>query len=117
MNIFVTDNQDLGDTDATVFEMIQQGPINALVTLKNLGASTANYRFQQSYAGTWSDISALGTDMNNTLVAGQARSIQVTSNYPQVRLRGNASGGATIEFGVLRYYARASGAALPLLAF
>lgn len=117
MNIFVSDTQDFGDSTSTGFEMIQQGPVDALVTLKNMGAVTINYTFQQNAAGTWTDIGEVGTQTNNTLVAGQSRSIKVESAYPQVRLRGSASGGSTLEFGVLRYYNRAQGGQIPLLAF
>jgi hypothetical protein len=117
MNIFVADTQDFSDVESTGFEMIQQGPVSALMTLKNMGANTLTFRIQQSVAGTWTDIGALGTDYYNTLVADQVRTVSVSSAYPQVRLRGSASGGATLEFGVLRYYARPSGGQLPLLTF
>lgn len=117
MQIFISDDQAIGETDAQAFLMLQQGPVSAAMTLKNLGANTINYHFQQQISGTWSDITTLGTDMNNTLVAAQVRTIMVTSAYPQVRLMANASGGATLNFGLLRYSDRVSGGQLPLLNF
>jgi hypothetical protein len=97
--------------------MLQQGPVSAAMTLKNAGSNTINYHFQQQVSGTWSDIVTLGNDMNNTLIAAQVRTIMVTSDYPQVRLMANASGGSTLNFGLLRYTDRVSGGQLPLLSF
>ncbi len=97
--------------------MLQQGPVDAQVTMKNAGVNTINYVWQQFVSGTWSNLDLLGGDLNNTLVAGQVRAVTVDSAYPQVRLMANASGGSTLEFGVLRWVERADGADLPILNF
>jgi hypothetical protein len=115
MNILIADQQTVGETESTIFSLLQNSPVSALVTLTNNGTNTMNYRFQQLSAGTWSNLDVIGTDMNNTLSTGQVKAVSVSSSYPQVRLVGNASGGAVLEFGVLRYYARAAGGALPIL--
>jgi len=41
--------------------------------------------------------------------------LQVQSNFPQVQLVGNASGGAFLEFAVTRYFNRSSGGPIPIL--
>ena len=74
-----------------------------------------SYRFQEKAAGVWNNLSLLGTDLNNTISPGQVKSVTVTSSYPQARLVGNASGGTSLEFGVLRYFVRAPGDPLPIL--
>jgi hypothetical protein len=115
MIIHVTDGQVVGETESTLLSMMQQGTINALFILKNSGVNTLSYRFQQ-YTGTaWADVGISGTDYYNTLLAGETRNIKLVSSYPQVRLQGNASGGAFLEFAVIRYFNRASGGALPIL--
>lgn len=96
--------------------MLQQGAVSALVTLRNAGtANTMNYRFQEFNGTTWVDIGASGSDTNNTLTAGQVRVLKLTSTTPQVRLLGNASGGTTLDFSVMRFFARADGGAIPIL--
>lgn len=115
MTIFVTDTQVVGETSATLFSMIQQGPVSAQVIIKNTGVNTLNYRFQEYNGSAWVDLGASGSDYYSTLTADEVKSIQVTSNYPQVRMVGNASGGAYLDFDVTRYVERASGGALPIL--
>ena len=115
MNILLADAQTVGETESTVFEMIQSSPVSALITLKNNGTNVMSYRFQEKSAGVWNDLDVLGTDLNNTLSSGQVKAIAVTSSYPQARLVGSASGGTSLEFGVLRYFVRAAGDPLPIL--
>lgn len=115
MNILLADSQTVGETEATVFEMVQNSPVVALITLTNNGTNTMNYRFQEKIGTVWTNVSNLGTDQNNTLSAGQVKAISVSSTYPQVRLIGNASGGTVLEFGVLRYFDRPEGGPLPIL--
>jgi len=117
INTLCTDTQVIGETSAQAFAFIQQGPVNAAITLKNAGINTINYVFQELISGVWTNIDVLGTDVNNTLVSGQSRLIQVESDYPQVRCMANASGGSTLEFGVLRWVERADGGQLPILNF
>jgi hypothetical protein len=115
MNITCTDTQTIGASLAQVFEMIQTGTVDALVTLANNGVNTANYKFQEKINGTWTDMAASGNPLNDTLIAGEVVSLKVASDYPQVRLMANASGGAVFEFSVLRYFVRGDGGALPIL--
>jgi hypothetical protein len=116
MNISVVDTQTIGESDSTIFSMLQQSPVVALLTLRNNGTNTMNYRFQQFNGTAWVDLGSLGTDVNNTLSPLQTRAVSVSSAYPQVRLLGYASGGTALEFAVLRYYERASGGPIPILA-
>lgn len=117
MNILCTDDQEIGETEATAFTMLQQGPVDALVTLYNAGTNTINYVFEELIDGVWTDLDVLGTDVNTTLVAGQSRAFKVESDYSQVRMVADASGGSLLNFGVLRWVDRASGGQLPILSF
>lgn len=115
MIVHCTDGQLVGETESTLFTILQQGPTDFLVVLKNSGVNTANYRFQEYTGAAWVDLGASGTDFYNTLIASQVRSFKVSSSYPQVRLVGNASGGAFLELSIQRYFNRASGGTVPLL--
>lgn len=115
MTITCSEQQIVGETVTTLFSFIQQGPVAALLILKNDGINTINYRVQE-YTGTaWVDLGASGTDYYNTLIESEVKSFKVTSNYPQVRLVGNASGGASLTFDVMRHVERTSGGSLPIL--
>jgi len=116
MVIHCTDGQVVGETESTLFNVLQQGPVSMMVIIKNSGVNTMNYRFQEYNGTAWVDLGASGTDYYNTLSASQVRSFKVTSNYPQVQMVGNASGGAFIDFSVTRYYNRAAGGSIPILA-
>jgi len=115
MVINVTDSQIVGETLSTLFSMIQTGPVNALIILKNSGVNTMNYDFQEYNGTSWVDLGAQGSPLNNTLQANQVVMLQVQSNFPQVQLVGNASGGAFLEFAVTRYFNRSSGGPIPIL--
>lgn len=115
MVIHVTDSQIVGETSSTLFSFIQQGPVAALIIIKNSGVNTMNYRFQEYNGTAWVDLGASGSDYYNTLTANETKQFKLTSTYPQVQMVGNASGGAFLEFSVTRYVNRASGAALPIL--
>lgn len=115
MTINCTDTQVVGETVSTLFSVIQQGPVAMLVIIKNTGVNTMNYRFQEYNGSAWVDLGASGSDYYNTLAEDEVKSFKVSSNYPQVRCVGNASGGASLDFDVLRYVERASGGALPIL--
>lgn len=115
--IQVTDGQVVGESVSTLFTIgPQQGPTAALVVLKNSGVNTMNYRFQEYNGSSWVDLGAQGSDYYNTLTAGEVRSFKVTSTYPQIQMVGNASGGAFIDFSITRYFNRAAGGSLPILA-
>jgi hypothetical protein len=115
LNINITDSQIVSEVQSTLFSTIQQGPVNMLVVLKNSGVNVISYDFQE-YNGTgWDDLGTQGSPLNNTLSPNQVVMLQVTSNYPQVQLLGNASGGAFLEFAVTRYANRASGGPIPIL--
>lgn len=119
MVIHTTDSQLVSETLATLFSMIQQGPVSCSVLLKNSGVNTMNYRFQEYIVVNnqlaWTDMGASGSDFYNTLQPNEVKQVEVISTSPQVQLVGNASGGAFLEFAVTRYANRASGAALPIL--
>lgn len=115
MVIHTTDSQLVGETLSTLFSMIQQGPVDSAIVLKNSGVNTLNYRFQQYNGTSWVDMGANGSDFYNTLQVNEVKLIEVESSYPQVQCVGNASGGAFLEFAVTRYVNRASGGAIPIL--
>lgn len=115
MTIHCTDEQVVGETLSTLFSVLNQGPVAMLVIIKNTGVNTMNYRFQEWNGSSWSDLGASGSDYYNTLAENEVRSFKVESDYPQVRMVGNASGGAYLSFDVTRHVERASGGALPIL--
>jgi len=86
-----------------------------LVIIKNTGVNTLNYRFQEYNGSAWVDLGASGSDYYNTLAEDEVKTFKVSSSYPQVRMVGNASGGAALDFDVMRYVERASGGAVPIL--
>lgn len=111
----VTDSQVVGETEATLWSTIQQGPVYMLVIVKNSGVNTMNYRVQEFNGSSWVDLGASGSDFYNTLSPNEVRQFKISSTYPQVQMVGNASGGAFLEFSVQRYVNRASGGSIPLL--
>lgn len=116
MITFVQDRETVQESEGTLFSLIQNSsPVQLF--LRNAGVNTINYRFQDSDDGgtTWTDLDVTGTDLYNTLTAGQTRAIRITSTNTNVRIRANASGGSVLDFSVTRFYTRSSGAALPLL--
>jgi hypothetical protein len=115
MNVFVQDRNDVGETEAAIVDIHNAGPVICQFELTNDGVNSLNYRFQEYVSGTWTDMDDSGTDLYNTLLAGESLSINIESAYARVRLVGNASGGTVADFTVTRLYARASGGALPLL--
>lgn len=115
MIILNTDSQIVGETQSTLFSILQSGPVNALVVIKNSGVNTMNYRFQEFNGSAWVDLGASGSDFYNTLSVNEVKTLKLTSAYPQVQMVGNASGGAFLEFSVTRYFNRASGGSIPIL--
>ena len=115
MIILNTDSQIVGETQSTLFSILQSGPVNALVVIKNSGVNTMNYRFQEYNGSAWVDLGASGSDFYNTLSVNEVKTLKLTSAYPQVQMVGNASGGAFLDFSVTRYFNRASGGAIPIL--
>lgn len=95
--------------------MIQQGPVAAQVIIKNTGVNTINYRFQEYDGTAWVDLGASGSAYYSTLAEDEVKVVTLESDYPQVRMVGNASGGAYLDFDVTRYAERQSGGALPIL--
>ena len=85
------------------------------VIIKNSGVNTMNYRFQEFNGTAWVDLGASGSEFYNTLSVNEVRVLVVSSDYPQVQMVGNASGGAFLEFSVTRYFNRASGGPIPIL--
>lgn len=115
MIILNTDSQIVGETQSTLFSTFQTGPVNMQVIIKNSGVNTMNYRFQEYNGTSWVDLGASGSEFYNTLSVNEVRVLVVASDYPQVQLVGNASGGAFLEFSVTRYFNRPSGGAIPIL--
>lgn len=115
MIIFVSDAQLVSETVATLVSAIQQGPTNMQVVMKNSGVNTINYRWQEYNGTAWVDLGASGSDYYNTLSPNQVKLVTVVSNYPQVQLVGNASGGGYLEFSIQRYFNRQSGGPVPIL--
>ncbi len=117
MNVILSDSNPVTSDDAVLFSMLQQAPVAALATLTNKGSNIIAYRFQQLAAGTWSNLDTLPSPLNNTLSPGQTMAVAVVSSYPQVRLMGSATGGATLAFGLSRLVNRPSGGVIPILNF
>jgi hypothetical protein len=118
MNVTVSDTQIVGETESTLFSTIQPAPVAFSIMLKNAGSNAITYRFQQFDGTSWVDINpAVGaSNYYNTLAVGQAPKLFVAeSNYPQVRVVGNATGGSVLEFALMRHYTRTSGGAIPVL--
>jgi hypothetical protein len=111
------DTQYVSETLSVLWNSLQQGPVSMLCIIKNSGANTMNYSIQECNGGTWQDMGTSGSDLQTTLQANEVKSLAVNSNYSQVRMVGNASGGALLEFTVVRYFNRASGGAIPLMSF
>jgi len=115
MYIEVNDSQVVSEVQSTLLSMIQQGPVNAMVIIKNSGVNTMNYRWQEFNGTAWVDLGGSGSDYYNTLSVNEVKLIKLVSSYPQVQMVGNASGGAFLEFAVTRYSNRASGGPVPIL--
>jgi hypothetical protein len=115
MMIHVTDSQVVGETQSTLFSVLQSGPINMALFIKNSGVNTMNYRLQEFNGTAWVDLGNSGSDYYNTLSPNEVKLVKVVSSYPQVQMVGNASGGAFLEFSIDRYFNRPSGGALPIL--
>jgi|SRR5262252_2635369 len=99
-----------------MFTILQQGPVNLLVVIKNSGVNTMSYRFQEFTGNGWNDLGASGTDYNNTLQPSEVKTFKLVSNYPQVQMLANASGGAFLDLSLTRYWNRAAGGTIPILA-
>lgn len=118
MQIYCADRNVVSEIEGTLFELLQDGAVQGFVLLKNLGSNDLDYRFQANLAGTWTDLDDEGTDVNNTLFAGDQIAVLLTTTMTassRVRLRGSADGGTTLQFGVSRYFVRASGGDIPIL--
>lgn len=115
MHTFVDDIQVVTNVPGTLFSVIQQGAVDAGVTLENLdGTTVISYAFQEfNFAGTWANIGVSGT-----LAPSESVAMQLTSVYPQVRLRGSTSGAdANLSFSLSRLFPRVPNAAIPLLTY
>ena len=115
MHTFVDDIQVVTNVPGTLFSIIQQGEVDAGVTLENLDASTViKYDFQEfNFAGTWADMGVSGS-----LVPSASVAMQLTSVYPQVRLWGYTAGAdANLAFSLSRLFDRPSNGQIPLLTY
>ena len=118
MNAYIDDLQTVSSTSATLFSTVQQGAVNMLVILTNVGTNTMNYDFQQYNGTAWVDMSgSTGVPYQGTISAGQSISLLVVSSYAQVQLTGYASGGTTLAFSLSRLFNLVSGGAVPLVTF
>lgn len=113
MTILLSDNQVVGETSSTLFTL--KGVTAFLITLKNSGVNTMNYRFQEFDGSTWEDLDVSGTDFYNTLTADEVKNVKVAATYPHVRIIGNASGGAFLEFSVMAEVNREDGGAFTVM--
>lgn len=113
MTILLTDNQVVGETLATLFTL--KGQTDFTIILKNSGVNTMNYRIQEFDGTDWVDLGASGTDFYNTLMADQVRHVKVVASYPHVKIVGNASGGAFLEFSLMTEVNREDGGAYTIL--
>ena len=116
MIINISDGAVVGETSSVMFTMLQEGPVSALVILKNSGVNVISYRIQEYSGSAWVDLGASGSDYYTTLSAGEVRSFKLTSTYPKVQLLAGASGGAYLEFAISRFWNRSAGGAIPILA-
>jgi hypothetical protein len=117
VNTFVDDIQIVTDVELVLFSTVQQGAVNALVNLQNMGTNTITYVFQEFDGISWNDMGSVGTPTNGTLIANQVLSFQLLSSYAQVRMQGYASGGSTLGFAFSRFFNRVSGGPIPLLTY
>lgn len=115
MKTFVTDTASVGTVEAAVFQTLQQGSTNAQWILRNTGGATINYRATANNGSSWDNIGVFGTDTNNTLSVLQTKLIQVTSDYPQIKLMAYAGTPSTLVFSISRTFDRAEGGNIPLL--
>jgi hypothetical protein len=113
MTVFFTDNQVVGETAATLLTV--KGVTEFSIILKNSGVNTMNYRFQEYNGSAWVDLGASGSDYYNTLTQNEVRQIQVSANYAQIQIIGNASGGAFLEFSSQTEVNRPSGGSFTIL--
>jgi hypothetical protein len=102
-----------------IFVVTMQGPLVAPIIMRNAGANQINYTFQEYDGSNWSDLDIAGTPLNDVLATGTpptgVRVILIQSNFSQVRLLAQATGGSTLEFTLVRFYNRPSNGPLPLL--
>lgn len=99
----------------TLVEFIQAADTPNLVTIKNAGLNTMNYKIQEFNGTAWVTMGASGSDYYDTLVVDEVKPVVINSSNPRTRIVGNASGGAVLEFTSSRIFPRASGGAAPLL--
>ena len=117
MNVAISDIEVIGETSTQAFQLYQQGPVTALIQMKNAGVNGIVYVFQAYISGVWTDLGVLGTAFNDTLAADAAINVEIATSSAQVRLLASASGGSTLTFSVLQYLFRTSGGGLPLINF
>jgi len=123
MFTYIDDTNAVSETDSVITTLVQASPVSASVTLVNSGVNTLNYHFQalvgqQSGASVWTDLESPGNPTNNSLAAGAvSQPLTISSTWSQVRLMASASGGATLQFNVTRYFNRPDGANIPLLSY
>lgn len=113
MIVHLTDGQVVGETEGTLVQI--KGVTAMNVVIKNTGVNTMNYRWQEFNSTTWVDLGASGSDLYNTLTANQVRLFKLSSTYPNVRVVGNASGGAFLEFAIDAEVTRQSGGAYTIM--
>lgn len=123
MDVFISDTQLVPGSPTTLFQMIQQGPINAQMIMRRVDNDIADpsitYYFEQWNGSSWELLGTLGSDYYNTLTYSEPmRQVAVTSDYPKVRLTGVSSAGTnSLDYSVTRVYSRPSGGALPILTY
>jgi hypothetical protein len=123
MDVFLSDTQNVPGSATTLFQIIQQGPVNAQMILRRAANAVTDpvitYYLEEWNGSAWVLLGTNGSDYYNTLsYATPMRHINVESNYPKVRMTGFcASGTNTLDYSVTRSYDRPSGGVVPIISF
>lgn len=123
MDIFLSDLQNVPGSPTTLFQIIQQGPVNAQMILRRASNAISDpvitYYFEEWNGSAWALLGTLGSDYYNTLsYATPQRMVAVESNYPKVRMSGYCGSGTNnLDYSVTRSYDRPSGGAVPIVVY
>lgn len=115
MHVLIADFQNVGGTNAQIFELLQPTPVDSHIILHNAGSNTLLYTFYEYVAGNWIPLDEPNTDLNGSLAAGTRKNIQIAATYNRVKLEGAASGGTMVSFSIQRWADRQPGGTLPII--
>lgn len=109
MHVLLADINTVGEAEATLLDLTQSGG-DLTFQLNNVGVNTMNYRFDASPDNVqWTALGLAGSLFYSTLMSGQSRTITLPAATQRVRLVGNASGGAILDFSITRFVNRPNG--------